>query len=137
MSHSPNVTEAGLNGLLDHAKAQADTIAELEMFVWYATDVLLEADAIFRRYGLPHVPGDEVRGLLDAVKDYLLRCPVIDADVHNHPLPERPTTPDVSDGDGEDPLLTSGPNVDIAFDDDISGAFADLNVTDEMDGDAA
>lgn len=135
MTHSPNVTEAGLNGLLDHAKAQAAVIAELELFIWYATDVLLEADAIFRRYGLPHVPGDEVRGLLDAVKDYLLRCPVIDADVHNHPLPERPQTPGVVE-EGE-ASATPGPNVDIAFEDDISGAFADLNVTDEMDGDAA
>lgn len=132
MSHSPRISEEGLNGLLDHAKAQAAAIAKLELMVWYATDILLEADAIFRRYGPPPAPNPELSAMLDGVREYLLKCPVIDAGAHNHPLPVRPTTPDgVVEGEATAP---SGPNVDITAEDAISRAFDGLDVTDEIDG---
>lgn len=134
MTHSSNVSEDGVNGLLDHAAAQAAAVAELEMMIWYGTDIILEADAIFRRYGLQHVPSDEARALLDAVKDFLLRVPPIDVDAHNWPLPERPTqTPEAADS-GELPAA-SGPHVDVHVADDIAGIVADL--AGDGDGEAA
>lgn len=102
--------------LLDTAVAKNSAVIELEMMVWYATDILLEADAIFRRYGPPPAPDDEIRGLLDAVRDYLLRVPPIDTDAHNHPLPERPGTPGEV-GCGEAPA-SLGPHVDIHVDEE-------------------
>lgn len=135
MSHSPNISEDGLNGLLDHAKAQADSIARLELMVWYATDVLLEADAIFRRYGPPPAPNPELTALLDGVREFLLKCPVIDPGAHNHPLPERPTTPG-GVGEGEDPA-PPGPasgGIDVGAALEIGDPFAGLDVTDDIDG---
>lgn len=103
---------------LDHASALAKSLAELEMWVWYATDVLLEADAIFRAYGPPPAPGDEVAGLLASVRDYLLTVPHVDTDLHNHPMPQPPpplpeTSAEVGGVPGKDAAPSVGPGLDI------------------------
>lgn len=102
---------------LDRASALAKSLAELEMWVWYATDVLLEADAIFRAYGPPPAPGDEVAGLLASVRDYLLTVPHVDTDLHNHPMPQPPPPlPGTSAGGvGGEAAPSVHPGTDIGY----------------------
>lgn len=107
--------------LLDTAKAKADAVVELENVAWFGIDLLLEVDRIYRIYGPPPAPGDEVARLVAGIRHFLLKAP---------PLTPRPLTPDVVDS-GE-LSATSGPDIDIRVDDDIARAIADLT-----EGDAA
>lgn len=107
--------ERNQNWLLDTAVARDRTVTQLENVAWYAIDLLLEVDRIYRTYGLPSAPGDEVQRLVAGIRHLLLIAP---------PLEPRPSAPGVADS-GELPA-TPGPHVDVHVQDDISAAIADL-----------
>ena len=100
--------------LLDTAKAKADAVSELENVAWFGIDLLLEVDRIYREYGTPPAPDDEVARLVAGIRHFLLKAP---------PLAPRPLTPG---GGAWGSAPPSGPNVDITVEDDITNAIADL-----------
>lgn len=124
MSHLSNNTSDAVDGLLDHAIAQARALKVAQDHGWYAVQILVEVDRIFRLYGRPAAPHDELAPLLEMVRHCLLTAP-------EHAAPEAPGVGAVF---GEAPAPSLGPGVDIDVEVDH---FPLLEVTDRYDGDAA